>query len=235
MSQGTHTFEAFDGAASFASVVFQVVHFGVEFKTGVTGSGTATLSDGSSAELVWSQALQGFPITKTFGGFSFTTLLGKWRFTSGSLLILGNDYDLQRIVSGDPSGIIGEDIFGDLIVVVKTDSSFGEFFLIDEGSTLCRVFFFNQTTADRVEGIQVNIDRVSGECVTSTILSGPTDMIGFGLPEDFDISFPLTGPTETSIKALHESYRSSSTSPASPELTLVIEKALSKINNLVIP
>jgi len=68
LSQGAHTFEAFDGVALFASVVFQVVHFGVEFKTGVTGSGSASLSDGSSAQLIWTQGLQAFTVSQATPG-----------------------------------------------------------------------------------------------------------------------------------------------------------------------
>lgn len=65
LSPGTHTFEAFDGALSFAAVQFEVVHFGEEFKRGVTGEGVASLSDGSTADLTWAQNLQAFVVTGT--------------------------------------------------------------------------------------------------------------------------------------------------------------------------
>ena len=65
LSPGTHTFEAFDGATAFAAVTFEVVHFGEEFKRGVTGAGVASLSDGSTADLTWAQNLQAFVVTGT--------------------------------------------------------------------------------------------------------------------------------------------------------------------------
>ena len=65
LSPGRHTFEAFDGATAFAEVTFQVVHFGEEFKRGVTGAGVASLSDGSTADLTWAQNLQAFMVTGT--------------------------------------------------------------------------------------------------------------------------------------------------------------------------
>jgi len=78
LSQGTHFFEAFDGAVAFAGVTFQVVHFGVEFKTGVSGSGTATLSDGSTAQLTWSQGLQGFTVSQAMPGGGTPSLSGSY-------------------------------------------------------------------------------------------------------------------------------------------------------------
>ena len=65
LDQGTHTFEAFDGLVSFDTVTFEVVHFGTEFKTGVTGTGSGTLSDGFGAELTWDQGLQAFTVIET--------------------------------------------------------------------------------------------------------------------------------------------------------------------------
>ena len=65
LSPGTHIFEAFDGATAFAEVRFEVVHFGEEFKRGVTGEGVASLSDGSTADLTWAQNLQAFVVTGT--------------------------------------------------------------------------------------------------------------------------------------------------------------------------
>jgi len=62
---GAHTFEAFDDGVSFGRVAFAVTHFGQEFKTGVTGEGTAALSDGSTATLTWTQPLQTFTIRET--------------------------------------------------------------------------------------------------------------------------------------------------------------------------
>ena len=87
LTQGTHTFAAYDEAMLFANVTFQVVHFGVEFKTGVTGSGSATLSDGSSAQLTWTQGLQAFTVVEATPGSvspppppppSYPDVAGKW-------------------------------------------------------------------------------------------------------------------------------------------------------------
>jgi len=69
LSQGMHTFEAFDDGTSFATVEFEVVHFDEEFKTDATGECTGTLSDGSRVELTWAQNLQNFGITEICAGF----------------------------------------------------------------------------------------------------------------------------------------------------------------------
>ncbi len=74
LTPGTHSLVAYDGAAEFARVTFAVAHFGVEMKTGVAGTGTARLNDGSVAGLTWSQSQQAFTITST-KNYNYT---GNW-------------------------------------------------------------------------------------------------------------------------------------------------------------
>ena len=64
LSQGMHTFEAFDDGTSFATVEFEVVHFDEEFKTDVGGNSVITLSDGSSARVTWRENQQNVSITR---------------------------------------------------------------------------------------------------------------------------------------------------------------------------
>ena len=66
LSPGVHEAVIFDNSQEFARVTFVVVSSGVEFLTGVSGSGTLTLSNGQDVSIAWSQAQQGLVVT----GFS---------------------------------------------------------------------------------------------------------------------------------------------------------------------
>lgn len=60
LSAGVHTAVVYDDGKEFSRNTFTVVSPGVEFLAGVTGSGTITLSNGQEADIVWSEARQGF-------------------------------------------------------------------------------------------------------------------------------------------------------------------------------
>ena len=60
LGAGRHTAIVYDNGVEFDRATFTVVTTGVEFLRGVTGSGTATLSNGQRATLQWSEAVQGF-------------------------------------------------------------------------------------------------------------------------------------------------------------------------------
>ena len=64
LDDGTHTAVVYDNGVEFDRTTFTVVTTGVEFLRGVTGSGTATLSNGQRATLKWSEASQGFVVTE---------------------------------------------------------------------------------------------------------------------------------------------------------------------------
>ena len=63
LDDGRHTAVVYDNGVEFDRATFTVVTTGVEFLQGVTGSGTATLSNGQRATLVWSEASQSFVAT----------------------------------------------------------------------------------------------------------------------------------------------------------------------------
>ena len=60
LSDGEHTAVVYDNGEEFDRATFWVVTTGTDFLQGVTGSGTATLSNGQRATLEWSEASQGF-------------------------------------------------------------------------------------------------------------------------------------------------------------------------------
>ncbi len=64
LAKGRHTAVVYDNGTEFARSTFTVVTTGVEFLSGVTGSGTATLSNGQRATLMWSEASQSFVATE---------------------------------------------------------------------------------------------------------------------------------------------------------------------------
>ncbi len=90
LDDGTHTAVVYDNGVEFDRATFRVVTTGVDFLRGVTGSGTATLSNGQRATLQWSQETQSFvatAYTAPGGGTAPPTsgvgqFLGTWRFTN---------------------------------------------------------------------------------------------------------------------------------------------------------
>lgn len=67
LGDGEHTAVVYDNGVEFDRATFRVVTTGTDFLQGVTGSGTATLSNGQVATVKWAEAAQGFVAT------SFTT------------------------------------------------------------------------------------------------------------------------------------------------------------------
>lgn len=64
LDDGEYIVVVYDNGVEFDRATFSVVTPGVEFLQGVTGSGTATLSNGQQATLEWSEASQGFVATE---------------------------------------------------------------------------------------------------------------------------------------------------------------------------
>ena len=89
LDDGRHTAVVYDNGVEFDRATFTVVTTGVDFLRGVTGSGTATLSNGQRATLEWNQASQAFVATDFTapggGGNDLNDLLGTWRFSSSTL------------------------------------------------------------------------------------------------------------------------------------------------------
>ena len=90
LGDGRHTAVVYDNGAEFDRATFTVVTPGVDFLRGVSGSGTATLSNGQRVTLQWSEGSQSFVATDFTvpedGGVPETSglgqFLGTWRFTN---------------------------------------------------------------------------------------------------------------------------------------------------------
>ena len=90
LGDGRHTAVVYDNGIEFDRATFTVVTPGVDFLQGVSGSGTATLSNGQRVTLQWSEGSQSFVATDFTvpedGGVPETSglgqFLGTWRFTN---------------------------------------------------------------------------------------------------------------------------------------------------------
>ena len=130
LDDGTYTVVAYDNDREFDRATFTVVTTGVEFLRDVTGSGTATLSNGQQATLEWSQATQSFvatdftdprgtPVTpepvETPEARQLRGLIGTWAFTLTVLdppnqSPIRRSYTVSRVEQTDAgAGAIGRD------------------------------------------------------------------------------------------------------------------------------
>ena len=135
LDDGTYTVVAYDNGREFDRATFTVVTTGVEFLRDVTGSGTATLSNGQQATLEWSQATQSFvatdftdprgtPVTpepvETPEARQLRGLIGTWAFTLTVLdppnqSPLRRSYTVSRVEQTDAgAGAIGRDPSGSI-------------------------------------------------------------------------------------------------------------------------
>ncbi len=64
LGDGQHTAVVYDNGVEFDRATFQVVTPGAPFLRGATGTGTATLSNGQQASLIWSEASQSFVVSE---------------------------------------------------------------------------------------------------------------------------------------------------------------------------
>jgi len=193
LTQGIHSFAAYDGAALFASVTFQVVHFGVEFKTGVTGSGSASLSDGSSAQLTWTQGLQAFTVAQATPGTapppsvpSPAALLGTWRFLTqiGSTTFEDN-YRLERVDTSTGTTVVvgtdldaGDPIIAGLIQDIDPGSTLPfDYALFDPSITICELFVFDLPTPTTAQGSHFLFKATNGVC-SSDLIGGTSPTTG---------------------------------------------------------
>ena len=181
LDDGRHTAVVYDNGVEFDRATFTVVTTGVEFLRGVTGSGTATLSNGQRATLRWSEASQGFVVTDFTapggGGNDLNDLLGTWRFTGN----LGPQpynfsYRLERIDTSTGTPLItGTDLSDSVSVIVAgrirdvdaTSTLPYEYALLDVEPTICGFFVFNKTGSNRVSGRLFLFEVNAGSCTTT--------------------------------------------------------------------
>ena len=171
---GSHTARLLVDGTEFARSTFQVTTFGQEVLRGA--SKTVTVQDfprtGSTAVLEWEESSQNFVIREarlTGSQPRLNDLLGTWQFEYTIIDTSTQTYRLDRIdtSTGTPL-IMGTDQYDDPVRAGRLqDIDPGnplpyEFALRDPSIIICRLFLFDKTVTDRVEGVYVQIR--DGEC-----------------------------------------------------------------------
>ena len=96
LGDGEHTAVVYDNGVEFDRATFWVVTTGTDFLRGVTGSGTATLSNGQVATVKWAEAAQGFVATQ----FTTAPTVGSGSGGCSSRTLTATVYDSHRPRSG---------------------------------------------------------------------------------------------------------------------------------------
>ena len=96
LSDGEHTAVVYDNGVEFDRATFTVVRTGVEFLRGVTGTGSADLSNGQIATIEWAEASQGFVATN----FTTAPTVGSDNGDCSSRKLTATVYDSHRPRSG---------------------------------------------------------------------------------------------------------------------------------------
>ena len=158
LDDGRHTAVVYDNGVEFDRATFTVVTTGVEFLRGVTGSGTATLSNGQRATLRWSEATQSFVATDYTapGGGTIPPasgvgqFLGTWRFTNSHTT---QTYRFPRVEAcrGDASlQCVYDDAQGAALGVGEVQGY--SYALFHQDGNVCRGYFLYEPTGNTVRG-----------------------------------------------------------------------------------
>ena len=164
LGQGSHTAEFFRDGVKIATVTFQVVTSGVEFLTGVSGTGVVTLSNGQDVTVQWSQGAQGFIATG---------------YTQANPPAPSGLCVTKTATVGDDSGVLGS--VAEQATWVVTNPCDGETLVIDITPLTSDGFFACSGRLDFVQGgVQFSsssfdwFDRNTLDGVCDTVLSGLT-------------------------------------------------------------
>ena len=158
LGDGTHTAVVYDNGVEFDRATFRVVTTGVAFRRGVTGSGTATLSNGQRATLKWSEATQSFVATDYTAPGGGTPppvrgvgqFLGTWRFTNSHTT---QTYRFPRVEAcrGDASKqCIYDDSQGAALIMGDIDGH--DYFLAHQDGSVCRSYALYEPSGNTVRG-----------------------------------------------------------------------------------
>ena len=158
LGDGTHTAVVYDNGVEFDRATFRVVTTGIAFRRGVTGSGTATLSNGQRATLKWSEATQSFVATDYTAPGGGTPppvrgvgqFLGTWRFTNSHTT---QTYRFPRVEAcrGDASEqCIYDDSQNAAIGAGSVDGH--DYFLFHQDGSVCRSYTLYEPSGDTVRG-----------------------------------------------------------------------------------
>ncbi|MCY4386969.1 MAG: hypothetical protein OXC18_07660 [Desulfurellaceae bacterium] len=152
LSDGTHTAVVYDNGVEFDRSTFTVVTTGVEFLPDVTGSGTATLSNGQRATLEWSEASQAFvameytaPGGETASGVG--QFLGTWRFTNSHTT---QTYRFEACPGDDPQSCVYD--YSQDLALVPGDVDGHSYALFHDDGAICRAYFLYEPTGNTVSG-----------------------------------------------------------------------------------
>ena len=156
LGDGRHTAVVYDNGIEFDRATFTVVTPGVDFLRGVSGSGTATLSNGQRVTLQWSEGSQSFVATDFTGTApppprsGVGQFLGTWRFVNRHTT---QTYQFPRVepCRGDASKqCVYDDIQAAAIGVAEVQGySYG---LLHSDGNICRGAFLYEPGGNIVQG-----------------------------------------------------------------------------------
>ncbi len=184
LRDGQHKVRVLADGVEFASHTFKVTTLGHEFLTGASGRYALDFA-GDRLLIQWSQSLQNFVIVASSsakGTFPLDDLLGRWEFSYPSNgTPVRESYELEVVDESEPEAIIlGTDLQDKEIVNVGyvADLTAGprqyDFYLADPDSGQCKVFFFNVTGANTVEGIEQSAPLQGTRVCDASTAGGPT-------------------------------------------------------------
>ena len=157
LGDGRHTAVVYDNGAEFGRATFTVVTPGVDFLRGVSGSGTATLSNGQRVTLQWSEGSQSFVATDFTGTAppppprsGLGQFLGTWRFVNR---LTTQTYQFPRVepCRGDASQ---QCLYDDTQVALLTVGEVGgySYGLLHIDGNVCRGYFLYEPGGNTVQG-----------------------------------------------------------------------------------
>ena len=155
LGNGRHTAVVYDNGDEFDRATFTVVTPGVDFLQGVSGSGTATLSNGQRVTLQWSEGSQSFVATDFTGTApppmsGLGQFLGTWRFTNSHTT---QTYQFSRLepCRGNASQQCVYDDIQDAGLVVGEVQGYS-YFLGHRDGNVCRGYFLYEPRGNTVQG-----------------------------------------------------------------------------------
>jgi hypothetical protein len=184
LGDGQHEVRALADGVEFARRTFKVTTLGFDMLTGERRTYALDFS-GNHILIQWSEPLQNFVIVSSStskGTFPLDDLLGRWDFSYPSNgTTVHESYDLEVVDESEPEAIIlGTDLQdkGHVIVGYVADLTSApkqyDFFLTDPDSGNCKVFFFNVTGANTVEGIEQTVPVTANNFCDASAAGGPT-------------------------------------------------------------
>ena len=156
LGDGRHTAVVYDNGIEFDRATFTVVTPGVDFLQGVSGSGTATLSNGQRVTLQWSEGSQSFVATDFTGvalppSSGVGQFLGTWRFTNRHTT---QTYQFPRVepCRGDASEQCVYDDTQVAFLIVGEVQGYS-YFLAHQDGNVCRAYLLYEPREAPYRGI----------------------------------------------------------------------------------